>query len=177
MPPDDSPMDNAPSTHSPEIILPLKRFMLIEACPPDWRRLDLYLFRDEEIVFYVGQSYVAFDRVWEHICNGFRWRSTVGRFILCNWPVSLKFTIELINSRSPRFASLNHDLNAAEQALIRQYSPCFNETLNSTPTPLPARYIPPNARLRCSRSLNRLVHEAERAVQADEKRLVLKELG
>jgi hypothetical protein len=166
----------APTSDQADIVLPLKRFMLFETCPPDWRRLDLYLFRDEEVVFYVGQSYVAFDRVWEHFLGGFRWRSTVGRFILCNWPVSLKFTIQLMSSRSPAFADLNHDLNAAEQALIRQYLPCFNETLNSRPTPLPARYIPPNSRLRCSRSLNRLVHEAERAVQADEKRQVLREL-
>jgi hypothetical protein len=169
-------MDNTPS-EQPAIVLPLMRFVLLDSCPPDWRQLDLYLFRDDEVVFYVGQSQSAFDRAWEHILNGFKWRSTVGRFILCNWPVSLKFSLELMSSRSRRFASLGHDLNAAEQALIRQYSPCFNETLNSRPTPIPARYTPPNGRLRCSRSLNRLVHEAERAVQADEKRQVLREFG
>ena len=145
--------------------------MLIDTCPSDWRPLDLYLFRDEEVVFYVGQSYVAFDRVWDHLRNGFKGRSTIGRFILCNWPASLKFTIELLSSRSARFADVDYDLNAAERELILQLSPCFNEMLNNRPTPLPERYALPNARPRCSRSLTKLVREAERAVHMDEKRM------
>ena len=68
----------------------LKEFLLTEQrCPPEWRPFDLYLFRDDEVVFYVGQSYVAFDRVWRHILDGYKGRSVVGRFIHCNWPASL----------------------------------------------------------------------------------------
>jgi hypothetical protein len=33
------------------ISLSLKRFLLLEGCPPDWRGLDLYLFRDESVAF------------------------------------------------------------------------------------------------------------------------------
>ncbi len=168
-------MANSPSIDYPELVIPLKRFMLIQECPPDWRPMDLYLFRDEEVVFYVGQSYSAFERVWEHIRNGFKGRSMVGRFILCNWPVSLRFSIELMCSQSARFATVGHDLNAAEQYLIVSLSPCFNEVLNSRPTPLPDRYAAPNTKPRCSRSLNKLIHEAERAVRADERRLWLGE--
>ena len=40
----------------PKISISLKRFLLIEQCPEDWKVFDLYLFRDEEVVFYVGQS-------------------------------------------------------------------------------------------------------------------------
>src|SRR5690242_18712762 len=104
----------------------VKEFMLIEHCPVSWRAFDLYIFRDSNIVFYVGQSHLAFDRVWQHISGGFKARSVVGRFILCNWPTSMKFNIELLSSRSSRFASVGNNIDAAETALIAELSPCFN---------------------------------------------------
>ena len=152
------------------VALPLKRFLIVPGCPPDWRVFNLYLFRDEDTVFYVGQSYLAYDRVWQHITDGYKVRSLVGRFVLCNWPISLRFTIELWSSQDDRFAMVDHDLNAAERLLIEQYTPCFNEVFNRRPRPLPERYAPPNAPLRCSRSPKQLIHEAERAVQADERK-------
>jgi len=152
------------------IVLPLKRFLVIPACPPDWRGFDLYLVRDDEVVFYVGQSYLAYDRVWQHITDGYKARSVMGRFVLCNWPTSMRFTIELWSSQADRFAVVDHDLNAAERTLIEQHAPCFNEALNQRPTPLPDRYAPPSAPIRCSRSPTKLIHEAERAVQADERK-------
>ena len=160
-----------------DIAISLKRFMIIEHCPLTWRTLDLYLFRDEEVVFYVGQSYLAFARVWEHLRNGFKGRSIIGRFILCNWPTSLNFTVELMGSKSERFSIVGNDLGAAERQLIQHWSPCFNESQNSQPTPVPGRYILPNAKLRCSKSLNKLIHEAERAVKTEEKKLWLGENG
>ena len=54
------------------IALPLKRFLIVAVCPPDWRAFDLYLFRDDEVVFYVGQSHLAYDRVWQHIADGYK---------------------------------------------------------------------------------------------------------
>ena len=154
------------------IALPLKRFLIVAECPPDWRAFDLYLFRDDEVVFYAGQSYLAYDRVWQHITDGYKARSVVGRFVLCNWPRSMRFTIELWSSQADRFAEVDHDLNAAERLLIEQRAPCFNEALNRRPTPLPdrAQRAPPSAPIRCSRSPNKLIHEAERAVQADERK-------
>ncbi len=152
------------------LALSLKRFLIIAECPPEWRVFDLYLFRDDEVVFYVGQSYLAFDRVWQHITDGYKARSVVGRFILCNWPKSMHFTIELWSSQADRFAGVNHDLNAAERMLIEQVAPCCNEALNRRPTPLPERYAPPSAPIRCSRSPNKLIHEAERAVLMEERK-------
>jgi hypothetical protein len=151
------------------ISLALKRFLIITECPTDWRASDLYLFRTDEIVFYVGQSHRAFNRVWQHIYGGYKARSIVGRFILCNWPTSLNFTIELWSSQADRFAAIDHDLNAAERVLIMLYAPCFNDTYNAQPTPLPDRFAPPNAPLRCSRSPSKLIHEAERAVQVEDR--------
>ncbi len=152
------------------IALPLKRFLIVAEYPPDWRAFDLYLFRDDEVVFYAGQSHLAYARVWQHITDGYKARSVVGRFVLCNWPGSMRFTIELLSSQADRFAGVDRDLNAAERLLIEQYAPCFNEILNRRPTPLPDHYAPPSAPIRCSRSPNRLIHEAERAVLADERR-------
>ncbi len=157
------------------VVIPLKRFILIERCPDDWKSLDLYLFRDEKVVFYVGQSQIAFSRVWDHLLGGFHGHSMVGRFMWANWPVSMKFTIELMSSKSDRFIPVANDLNAAERQLIEHWSPCFNISLNSQPTPIPSKYVPANARLRCGRSLNKLIHQAERVVKVDDARLLIEE--
>lgn len=158
-----------------KVSIPLKRFILIEQCPETWKELDLYLFRDEEVVFYVGQSQLAFARVWKHLKGGFKGHSMVGRFMWNNWPASMKFVIELMSSKSEQFAGIGFDLNVAERELIKRWSPCFNISLNSQPTPIPIYYLPPNASPRFRRSLNRLMHEAARVVQAEETRRVLDE--
>ena len=151
-----------------KIVIPLKRFLLVEQCPPEWKGLDLYLFRDETVIFYVGQSFLAFARVWEHLLGGFKGHSIIGRFVWCNWPVSMKFTIELLSSQFEQFNSLSNDVSAAERFLIQRWSPCFNVLQNNQPTPLPQTYLPPNAAFRRRRSLTMLIHEAERAVKAED---------
>ena len=160
-----------------KIEITLKRFLLIEQCPADWKGLDLYLFRDEALTFYVGQSQLAFARVWEHLLSGFHGHSIVGRFVWCNWPRSMKFTIELLSSGSEQFREIGNDLDAAERWLIQQRSPCFNIFQNNQPSPLPGCYLPPNARFRRRLSLTRLIHEAERTVKAEDQRLWLQEIG
>lgn len=149
------------------VSFPLKRFLLMEQCPEPWKGLDLYLFRDDNVVFYVGQSHLAFARVWEHLLSGFKGHSIMGRFVWVNWPKSMKFTIELLSSQSEQFNSVGNDVNDAEQLLIRQWSPCFNVSYNSQATPVPSTCLPPNARLRRRRSLKQLIYEAERAVKAE----------
>ncbi len=151
-------------------VVSLKQFMVTEQCPPAWHHLDLYLFRDDECVFYVGQSESAFARVWDHIRGGFKGRSVIGRFILCNWPASMKFTVELMNSQSERFAAVNHDRDAAERWLIERYTPCFNVALNQQPIDLPDRYFPATVKPRCSRSLKKLIMEASLALRAEQRR-------
>jgi hypothetical protein len=152
-------------------VISLKRFLLIEQCPADWTGLDLYLFRDEAVVFYVGQSQLAFARVWEHLLSGFKGHSIMGRFVWCNWPTSMRFTVELLSSRLEQFNTVGNDVDAAERSLIRQWAPCFNVSQNSQPTPVPKSYLPPNAPFRRRRSLNMLIHEAERAVKAEDTEL------
>ena len=159
-----------------KVTIPLKRFLLIEQCPTAWQEMDLYVFRDEAVAFYIGQSHLAFSRVWEHLLNGFKGHSIMGRFVWCNWPTSMKFTIELLNSQSEQFNIVGNDVNAAERLLIQRWSPCFNLSQNNQPTPLPNSYLPPNAPFRRRRSLNMLIHEAERAVKADDMKLWLENM-
>ncbi|MBN1440507.1 MAG: hypothetical protein JW929_13945 [Anaerolineales bacterium] len=151
------------------VVIPLKRFFLLEECPAAWKELDLYLIRDGSTVFYVGQSHLAFDRVWTHIRGGYRVRSSIGRFLLCNWPQSLNYEIEFLSSRSAEFESVNHDLLRAEALLIGRHKPCLNDSLNAEPAELPERYRPPNAEIRCSRSLTKLKFQAALAAKRDEK--------
>ena len=153
-----------------KIILPIKKFLTMPQCPAAWKRHDLYLFRDDEVVFYVGQSRHAFGRVWDHLHDGFKGRSAVGRFVLCNWPRSMRFIVELMNSRSARFDIVGNNLDAAERHLIEQLSPCFNEALNERPTPLPATYSPPNASVRHPRSIKTMMRQAEYALYQDSRK-------
>ena len=157
--------------------MPLKRFLLVKECPASWKDLDLYLFRDEDVVFYVGQSHLAFARVWEHLLSGFKGHSIVGRFVWVNWPKSMSFTIELMSSQSERFDDVGNGLNDSERLLIQRWSPCFNISQNDQPTTLPVSYLPANAPFRRRRSLNALIHEAERTVKADDAKLWLENLG
>ncbi len=153
-----------------EVNLPLKAYLQIEHCPDEWRRLDLYLIRDEEVVFYVGQSYVAFHRVWEHFYGGFKGRSLVGRFIVCNWPVSMHFQIELMSSKNDRFASVEHDRFRCEQLLIQQHTPCLNTTLNPQPVLIPDRYVSPYTSLKFHHHPRRFILQAAQAIQAEQKK-------
>lgn len=150
------------------VALPLKRFLLIDECPAAWQGLNLYVIRDADVHFYVGQSHLAFARVWEHLLGGFKGHSITGRFVWVNWPRSMNFTIELLSSQDAQFGSVGHDLNAAEQQLIRQHAPCFNVSHNLEPTAVPPTYLPPNAQFRRRISLRRLLLEAERAVKAED---------
>lgn len=150
-----------------EIGIPLRTFLTIPICPPRWKAFDLYLFRDADNVFYVGQSYCAFERVWEHIRSGPKGHSIIGRFILGNWPRSGHFTIRLLSSQSPRFVELGNNLDLAERELIKTYTPCFNVALNSQPVPLPEGYAPPNAPIKFLKSYKRMLREAGYAPRAN----------
>ena len=155
----------------PNVTIQLKRFLLIQQCPAAWRGFDLYVFRDNNVVFYIGQSHFAFARVWDHLLSGFKGHSIVGRFIWCNWPKSMSFTIELLSSISEEFVSVENELSASERLLIQRWAPCFNVSQNIQPKSLPNSYLPANAPFRRRRSLHALLREAERAVKAEDTEL------
>lgn len=143
-----------------ELRMPLKTFLTFPTCPPRWKGYDLYIVQDAQVAFYVGQSYCAFDRVWEHIHGGPHGHSLLGRFVLANWPRSGSFTVTLLDSRSERFAPLLNNRDAAERTLIETMTPCFNTALNGTPAPLPMEYLPPNAPIKFLKSYKRMIREA-----------------
>lgn len=153
-----------------EVTLHIKEFLQIENCPDEWRRLNLYILRDDELVLYVGQSYVAFHRVWEHYYGGFKGRSLVGRFIICNWPVSMHFTLDLLTTRNPRFECVEHDRDRCEQMLIEQYTPCLNTIFNPHPTPLPEKYRSPYTSLKFSHHPRKMIQQAAQVIQAEQKK-------
>jgi hypothetical protein len=164
-----------PITSLMRVVVPLKAFITLEKCPPGWETLDIYLFRDDETSFYVGKSEIAFDRVWQHIHDGFKGRSGIGRFILCNWPESMNFYIELLHNRHKLFREVGGDLSLAEQLLINQNRPCFNVVHNPEPTPLPEKYRPYHVKPVCSRRLSRLISESKASLQAEKKIETLQE--
>lgn len=149
------------------ISLPLRTFLTITTCPPDWKGFDLYLLRDDTVAFYAGQSYCAFDRVWDHIQAGPHGHSIVGRFILVNWPRSGGFTLELLSARGPRFFAAGRNLDAAERQLIEEMRPCFNVALNQQPASLPPGYLLPNAPIKHLRSYKRMLREAGYSARRD----------
>jgi hypothetical protein len=142
------------------VSIPLKRFLTIPTCPPRWKCYDLYLFRDEAVTFYVGQSQCAFERVWEHIKGGPKGHSIVGRFLLANWPRSAGFTVEMMDSRRLETGAASPNLDEAERALIEKFSPCFNVALNGKPSLLPGEYLPPNTSIKYLKNLRRMLREA-----------------
>ena len=143
-----------------ELAVTFKEFLTMTVCPPRWKEFDLYMFSDGEMAFYVGQSYRAFERVWDHILGGPKGHSIIGRFCLANWPRSGHFRVGLLSSRSPRFATVGYNLDAAERLLIEELRPCFNVSLNSSPLPVPAGYIPPNQSIKYLRNFKRMLREA-----------------
>jgi hypothetical protein len=153
------------------VTVPVKQFILLDECPAAWKELNLYVFRDESSVFYVGQSHHAFSRVWDHIKNGYKARSEVGLFILCNWPKSMNFQIDLLSSRAQEFDEVEHNVSRAEEILIKRFKPCFNISQNSEPCPIPETYFPPSSAIRSPRSLIRMRYQAEQSILNDKRKM------
>ncbi|MGB7538627.1 MAG: hypothetical protein WBM17_08825 [Anaerolineales bacterium] len=117
----------------------LKRFILLDDCPPDWKGYDLYCIRDGETVLYVGRSYPAFNRVCKHIRNGWKVRSAVGRFLFTNGPASMNFEIGMLSSQAPEFSAVRNDPALAEEMLIQRLKPSLNDALSAEPLELPEK--------------------------------------
>lgn len=155
-------------SYKSDLIMPFKEFLCATTCPDAWLRYDLYAFSETDnlagsTIFYVGQSECAYHRVWQHIQNGFKGRSVMGKFLRVNWPTSMNFRLALFDSQREQFGHVAHDLLAAERVLIEALRPCFNDTYNHEPTPLPTRYLPPTASVKFPRHLGRMLREAEAA--------------
>lgn len=126
----------------------------------------LYLYRDKDVIFYVGRSDNPIERLQQHVGRrGPNLISFLGDLLLDNLPASLSWTIELYTLRdcaplvethcpglyqtyceqieNPSVYNVpsKHTAPIAEDALIAHYSPCLNDKSDARKSnPLPARY-------------------------------------
>ena len=120
----------------------------------------VYLYRDDDTVFYVGQSRHPLRRFYQHM-GKYRgsYSDSVGDFIIENQPESLNWQIEIYTLEECRPFMACSDgyyegcignpilfgeiVNAAEVAFIELFRPCFNRIHNLKPTSLPVKYHRP----------------------------------
>ena len=113
-----------------------------------WSHFRLYVFRDCDLVLYVGQtSQNITDRLEEHLGLTYRNESQVGRLVEENAPESYSWCIDLrtldecvpiIQRHFPESRGI--DINHAERALILEFSPSLNAQSNPHPCRLPSKY-------------------------------------
>ncbi len=108
----------------------------------------IYVVRDGELIFYVGQSKRdVVTRFWEHMNKP----SRLGQLIVLNKPASMAWQVEFYTladcqpfvQQQSLFAMQewqHFDMDMAEQGMIAQMRPVLNKDFNPQPTPLPARY-------------------------------------
>lgn len=128
----------------------------------------LYVVRDEDVVFYVGQSNNPLQRLMQHLGYDRPWMpDALGRTIRENRPACAKWTldlytledcIEFIQKDMPgSLESYKEDLkdghpmtikslrNCAELAMIDCFAPYLNTLLNRrNRRPLPSKYVKPS---------------------------------
>jgi hypothetical protein len=108
----------------------------------------IYVVRDGDVVFYVGQSKRdVVMRFWEHMNKP----SRLGQLIALNRPQSMAWSVDFYTLadcqpfvRQQSLFSLQEwqhfDMDMAERGMIAQMCPVINRDFNANPTPLPARY-------------------------------------
>lgn len=108
----------------------------------------LYLVRDGDVIFYVGQSGSPLDRLQEHLgkaSRSYNHPSSLGRLIIDNHPDSDDWTYELYTPEDciqfMEKVPFKCTVNKAEIALIQHFSPALNVMLNNNPGNLPRKYI------------------------------------
>ncbi len=108
----------------------------------------IYLYRDGEVIFYIGKSVQPFERLQEHLGQGEDKRcqsfpDQVGKLILNNQPVSLEWRVEIMSLEeihAKQESSIKIGIDDMEKELIMHFKPCLNDMYNRNPTPLPLHY-------------------------------------
>ncbi len=130
----------------------------------------VYLYRDGDVVFYIGMSSSPLDRLQEHIGRGQRQigKSLLGQTIADNMPEALTWQVEFFTLADCEPLMLQHSpgtylwfktaleqfqadtdcfpesaVRAAEDMLIRLHRPCLNTLGNRQGLRLPERYVKP----------------------------------
>ena len=145
------------------LVLTVKEFLETDNInePPD---AFIYLVRDGDIIFYVGQSRNLAQRISEHLGHGRKSASDLGELILGNMPDSENWIIEFhtIKDCSGKVKEhygidysqytlddfcrsemlLKTAIDFSEIVMINDCRPCLNVTYNANRTALPLKYIP-----------------------------------
>lgn len=101
----------------------------------------IYILRDTETVFYVGQSINPFGRLQEHLGLTSVAPSLISEFIRENAPASGVWLIEPYTlEECSEIVGKCRDVDDTEEALINLYHPYFNIAANPDPAPLPTHY-------------------------------------
>lgn len=109
----------------------------------------LYVIRDGETVFYVGQSKEVLVRLLDHLGQRDQEQvtSTLNRFVNNNLPEAGAWQVELmtvadcgplVKDHFPAYKRWGVDL--AEIALMREFHPCFNTLHNPRSSQIPDKY-------------------------------------
>jgi len=98
----------------------------------------IYMIRDKEVVFYVGQSKNMAVRIGNHLGYVPTGATTLQRLIYANMPQSLTWFVKVFALADP--PNTCTDIHTVERAMIARYRPCLNIAYNPYPTPLPLCY-------------------------------------
>ena len=106
--------------------------------PPEHERANIYIFRDANVIFYVGSSKNVYKRIRAHL--GIRMKSSghpdLYDLVNDNLPDSLNWNIDLYRVKKTYVG----DILSCESAIIYRLCPVINQQSNPLPMLLPIRY-------------------------------------
>ena len=106
--------------------------------PPEHKHANIYIFRDEDVILYVGSSTNVYNRVRAHIGIKMRNSGNFKLYVLIknNLPDSRSWNIDLYRVKSTNVG----DLVRGEMKIIQRLCPIINVHGNPCPMPLSTRY-------------------------------------
>jgi hypothetical protein len=113
---------------------------------------QLYIFRDDEAVFYVGQSQMGGGaRAYEHWCGGFRANDRLNEFLRAAVADGLDLIVEFWSVDDCKAIDSPmeiYGIDDAEHLLIAYHCPAFNTSgAGKRSASVPARYITYHAKM------------------------------
>jgi len=113
-----------------------------------WEKFRIYVFRDEDFIFYVGKTQEnIIDRLEAHLGLTDRYESLVGKLVEDNAPLSYLWSIDLytIDECVPMIRrhypnARGFDIDLVESAMILEHPPALNHQINPHPRALPPKY-------------------------------------
>ena len=151
--PDRVYFNNFIELHKPEPIDDLVEFVasltindvLADHWPPEHERANIYIFRDADVIFYVGSSPrgKVYNRVRAHIKTKSGGHSNLHDLVKNNMPDSLNWNIDLYRAKKTYISDLlgeSASIIGIESNIIRRLRPVINQQFNPCPTPLTIRY-------------------------------------